>query len=125
ERRIPPELVTDAGAGIGEALPCFRDELPVVGAGLKSKFQDAEGGGIAHFAVGLWFAEGTMVFAAGADDEFADAAWRIGNAIGSLRCEALVIMVMAADDYVGIGFIESLPESLHSQIVSMRAAGTE
>ncbi len=42
-----------ATAGVGEALPCFGNELPVVAGGLEGELQDAEGGGIAHFTVGL------------------------------------------------------------------------
>ncbi len=54
-------------AGIGEALPCFGDELPFVGAGFEGELRDTEGGGIAQFAVGLCLAEGPMILAAGAD----------------------------------------------------------
>src|ERR1700752_2081987 len=92
-----------AAAGIGEGLACFGNELPFVGAGLERELQNAKGGGIAHFAVGLGLAEGTMVLAARANDKFADAAFRVGNAIRSLRSKALVIVVVTADNHIGVG----------------------
>ncbi len=41
--------MADAAAGIGEALPCFGNELPLVRAGLESELEDTEGRGIAYF----------------------------------------------------------------------------
>src|SRR5229473_2372301 len=39
-------LVAFAAAGVGKALPCFGNELPVIAAGLEGELQDSEGGGI-------------------------------------------------------------------------------
>src|SRR6267154_2159623 len=122
---IISELVTVAGAGIGEALPRFWNELPVVAAGLEGELQDTESCGIANFAVADWRAKWAMVLAAGTNYEFANASRGISRAIGLLGSEPFVIMIMTADDHVGTGLIESLPESLHGQIVTMRATGTE
>src|SRR5260370_13893145 len=114
--------VARAAAGMGEALPCFGNELPVISVGLERELQDAEGGGIAQFAIGLWRAERAVILAAGAHDEFADAARGIGRAIGRLRGEALVIVIMAGDHDIGVGFVESLEERLNGECVAVGAA---
>src|SRR5207253_10241923 len=45
--------VARTAAGIGEALPCFGNELPVEGVGPQGELQDAKGCRIAQLAVGL------------------------------------------------------------------------
>src|SRR5438309_2263379 len=60
-------LVAHAAAGIGEALPCFGNELPVVRASFECELEDTEGSGIAYFAIGFHVAEGAMILATGAD----------------------------------------------------------
>src|SRR5437588_5379911 len=72
--------VAHAAAGIGKALPCFGDELPVVRASFECELEDTEGSGIAYFAIGFHVAEGAMILATGADDEFTDAPLGIGDA---------------------------------------------
>src|SRR5258708_36149099 len=66
-----------------------------------------------------------MVLASRADDEFANAALRIGGAVWRLRSEALVIMIVAADHYVAVGIVECLEEWLHGEVVAVGAARTE
>src|SRR5258708_13451407 len=78
-RRKSLNLVTGTAAGIGEALPLFGNELPVIGVGLERKLQDTKGCRIAQFAIGLWRAEGAVILAAGAADEFANAALGIAT----------------------------------------------
>ena len=117
--------VARAAAGIGEALPCFGNELPVISVGLERELQDAEGRGIAQFAIGLWRAEGAVILAAGANDEFADAARGIGRAIGRLRGKTLVIVIMAGDYDIGVGFVERLEERLNSEVVAVGATGAK
>jgi hypothetical protein len=73
-RRKCLSLVTGTAAGIGEAFACFGSELPIVGVGLARELQDAEGCRVAQFAVGLWRAERAVILAAGASNEFANAA---------------------------------------------------
>src|SRR5258708_9475921 len=124
-REKPKLSVARAAAGIGETLPCFGNELPVISVGLERELQDAEGSRIAQFAVGLWRAERAVILAAGANDKFADAARRIGRAIGRLRGEAFVIVIMAGDHDIGVGFVESLEERLNGEVVAVGAAGTE
>ena len=118
-------LVAVSAAGIHKALPFFGNELPVVGVGLEREFENAERGSITQFTVGLGFAEGAMILAAGANNKFADATLGVSRAIRSLRSEALVVVIVAAENYVGVGFIEGLPEGLHRQVIAVGAAGTE
>lgn len=99
--------------------------MPVVAVGAKRELQHTESVGVARLAVWLGNAEGTKAFPAGTDDEFANAAARIRGAVRGLRSKALVVVVVAVDDHVGVGFVERIPERLHGQIVAMRAAGTE
>src|SRR5262249_53873062 len=113
------------GANVGEGLPWLRDKFPAVVAGAKREFQNTECGGVADFAVWMRFLEGTMVLAASADNEFTNATRHVGFAVGSLRSEAFVIVIMAADDDVGVGVKERLPQGFNHQIVTVSAAGTE
>jgi hypothetical protein len=66
-----------------------------------------------------------MVLAASANDKFANAALGVGDAIGSLRCEALVIVVVAVEDDVGIGLVKCVEQRLYGEVVAMCAAGAE
>src|SRR5258708_40061541 len=119
------ELLAFAAPVIGEAVPGFGNELPVVGVGLERELQDAEGSRIAQFAVGLWRAERTVILAAGANDEFADAARGIGRAIGRLRGKTLVIVIVAGDHDIRVGFVERLEERLNSEVVAVGATGAK
>ena len=65
-----------------------------------------------------------MILVTGANDEFANAARGIGSAIGRLRGEALVIVVMAAAHHIGVGFVERLEKRLSSDVVAVGAAGS-
>src|SRR5216683_1985953 len=124
-REKPKALVAFAATGIGEALPGFGNELPVISVGLERELQDAEGRGIAQFAVGLWRAERTVILAAGANDEFADAARGIGRAIGRLRGKTLVFVIVAGDHDIRVGFVERLEERLNSEVVAVGATGAK
>src|SRR5260370_3330453 len=124
-REKPRALVAFAATGIGEALPGFGNELPVVGVGLERELQDAKSCRIAQFAVGLWRAERTVILAAGANDKFANAARGICRAIGRLRGKTLVIVIMAGDHDIGVGFVERLEERLNSEVVAVGAAGAK
>ena len=50
--RILHRLVTGGGAGVGEALAGDGHEGPVVAARVQRQFEHAEGGVVAHLAVG-------------------------------------------------------------------------
>src|SRR5712664_524015 len=124
-REKPKGLVAFAATGIGETLPCFGNELPVISVWLERELQDAEGSRIAQFAIGLWRAERAVILAAGANDEFADAARGIGRTIGRLRGKTLVIVVVAGDYGFGVGFVERLEERLNSEVVAVGATGAK
>src|ERR1700730_9556969 len=66
-----------------------------------------------------------MILAAGARHELANATRRVAAAIRILRSEALIVVVVAADNHVGIGIVERLPKRLHLIVISMRATGAE
>src|SRR5258708_8638683 len=105
-------LVALPVAGIRKALPFFRDELPVVTIGAQSQFQHTERIGVSHLAVWVRSSKRAVVLAAGADDKFADAALGVGSAIGSLKCETLVIAVLAPQHDLLIVSLEPLPKGL-------------
>ena len=62
--------------------------------------------------------------AAGADDEFANAAGRVEPPVGILRREAFVGVVVAADDEIDVELVERAPHVPHVGIVAV-AAGAE
>src|SRR5258708_6313979 len=118
-------LVASAGAGICEGFACLRDEFPLVSAGRERQPQDAERLQRVHFAIRANDSERTQILVAGSHNEFPDAAAGIGSAVRILWGEAFVIVIMAVDDYVGVGFVESVPQRFHQQLVAWAAAGTE
>src|SRR6266481_242836 len=117
--------MASAGAGIGESFARFGNELPIVGTGLEVKFQNAEGSGVAQFAVGLWFDEGAVILTACTEDELANAASRIRSGVRSLWGEAFVIVVVTADNDVRVAIVEGLEKRLDGEVVAMGAAGAE
>src|ERR1700693_3150711 len=121
----PQTSVAIGAAGIGEALPCLRDELPIVALGFESQFQNAEGCRIARFAVGLRGPEGPNVLATRAGNEFANAALGIRGAFRILRGESFIVMVVTADDDLRAAFIKRLKERLYREIIAVSASGTE
>ena len=50
---------------------------------------------------------------AGADDELADAPIAVHLAVGVLRSEALVVVIVAVDDHVDPGGVQRPPEGVH------------
>ena len=56
------------------------------------------------------------VLASAAHDKFANAVLGISFAIGILRREALVVVIVPVDHYVGAGVIENLPKRLELRI---------
>src|SRR5579859_4330543 len=114
--------VAGAAAGIFEGLPFLGNELPVVAGSPESELEHAECGGVADFAVGFHWAKRAMVLAASANDELADAADGISNAIRRLRRKSFVVMVVAADNHIGVGIVERVPQRFDRQVVAVRAA---
>src|SRR5919109_599109 len=102
-----------AAAGIGVGLPFLGNELPIVAVSAKGELENSESGGIAGFAIWFWRAKGTKAFSASSNNKFSNPANCIGSAVRSLRSEALVVMIVAVDDYVGFGSVESVPKRFH------------
>src|SRR5258708_12011923 len=94
-REKPKLSVARAATGIGEALPGFGNELPVISIGLERELQDAEGSRIAQFAIGLWRAERAVILAACANNEFADPPRGLSHTIPRLLAKPLLILVVA------------------------------
>ena len=111
-------------AGVAEARAVDRHELPLIAAGVEREDRDAPGGR-AHLAVGCDARELVERGAAGADDELADAARRIGAAIRILRREALVGVVVAVDDEIDVEVVQRAPEVAHVGIVAVPAGAEE
>jgi len=99
--------------------------FPIVAVRVQSEFQDPKAPDVTNFAVGFGIAKGPQVLTAGTDDKLADTALGIGSGVGFLWREALVIVVVAADDDIGVGVVKGLPERLDFEVISVRDAGTE
>jgi hypothetical protein len=76
----------------------------------KRQFQHAECFGIANFAMGVGRAKRAMIFAASADNEFANASDHIRFAVRILGREALIIVIVTIYNDLGIGKIEAQRE---------------
>src|SRR5262245_8264316 len=74
---------------------------------------------VAYLAVRLRRLDRTQRCAACPDDELADAMHRIGRAIGRLRREALVVVLVAVDYHVRAERVEDAPDLLHMGIVAV------
>jgi hypothetical protein len=116
--------VTHTTSRITETLPRDWNEPPLVACRKESELQDSEGAGVPHLTIGYRIAEGSGVSTASAGDELANSTLRIRAAVGILRCEPLIIMIVAVDHHVGIGPIQGLPERFHLGITAV-LSGTE
>src|ERR1700722_15365746 len=77
----PANLVASTGAGICERFSSLRDKFPLISAGREGQLQDAERFERVDFAMGANDSERTQILAAGSDNEFADAASRVSDAV--------------------------------------------
>ena len=66
-------------------------------------------------------AEGAQARATGAHHELTDAACGIRHGSGTLSCEALVVVAMTAQDNVGTGCIQRVPEISQIRVATFRA----
>src|SRR4051794_24612545 len=96
------------------------NELPAVVVAMQNEHQHAPDTRL-HLAVGL-NAAGNRIesAAAGADHELADAVHRIRGAVGILRREALVYVVVPVDHDVDFEVIERPPYVPHRAVVAVR-----
>ena len=69
--------------------------------------------------------ERTVILATGAHNKLPNTAHRISIAIGILRSEPFVIVVVAVNDHIGIGIVQRLKERLDFQVIAMLSARAE
>jgi hypothetical protein len=105
--------VAVAAAGIGKSLPGNWNELPVIAFGFQSKLEYSEGVCVANLAVCLDLGKWALTLSAISGNEFADAAGRVGVAARSLWSETLAVVIVAIDDHIRVGFIQSLSQRLN------------
>jgi len=111
--------MASARAGISKVLALFGNEFPIVFSGRKSELQHAVGIPISQLAVGKREAEQVMAAAAGANNDFANSVPSIGVAVGILRSKALVRMLVAGKNKVGMRCVQVLPEGLQLRMHSV------
>ncbi len=99
-------LVAVISPGIAERLTGYGDELPGITVGMQGQPKNAIRGSVADLAVGRDGGYGSMVGAARADDELADAASRIEAPAGGLWRKALIDMSMTVQDHIGVGIVK-------------------
>src|SRR4051794_6011084 len=112
---------TPGAAGIAECASLGRHELPVVARGVQLELQYAKNADAAHLAVRLDRAKPVQFRAAHACDELAHTLW-VGDAIGGLRGEALVDVIMPVQYYIGAGAGQDIPDRPHVRVVAVDAA---
>src|SRR5207248_9419789 len=108
-------------AGVGEGLTGDRYELPVVARRVQREPQDAERVAVADLAVRLDRAPADQALAAGPHYELADAAGRVRDGAGRLRGEALVHVVVPAEDQVRVRVVEVLEDRAHVRVATRLA----
>jgi len=88
-------LVASSCSGISKRLARLRNELPVIALGVERQLEDAVSVVVARFAVGLGRAKRPVgIFPTAAHHEFTNAVVFVRFAVGVLRREALVVVVM-------------------------------
>ena len=80
-----------------EGFAGFGDEFPVVALCVKSELEDAVRRPVADLTREQRLAERAVTLATGAYDEFANAVREVGLAVGILRREALVVVIVTVD----------------------------
>src|SRR5260370_12369246 len=117
--------MADAASGIRERATGDGNELPVVPMVVRCDLQHAEGAVAADFTRRLRFAKASLIFAAGADDELAYAAGRVGNSVRVLRGETFVVVIVAVQYNVRAGRVKIIPKILHFRTFAVFIAATE
>jgi hypothetical protein len=100
-------------------LARFRDELPLIVLWRKGQPQDAVGVVVADLAVFERRAQERMAPATGAYNDFANATAGIANAIGVLRSESLIRMLVGGKDQIGVRGVKVLPKRMKLRMTGM------
>src|SRR6266511_2022884 len=114
-----------SASGVGERLAGLGQEAPVVAVCVQGELQHTVRVGVAYLAVRLGRAELVVAGPARPDHELADAACGVEYAVRALRREALVVVVVAGEHYLGIRRVQRLEDRSHLGGVAMLAAGRE
>ncbi len=118
-------LVADVTARVGECLAGHGDELPIIAAGAEGQLDHTESVAVSNLAVGNGCLEGAQALAACPHYELSNAKRRIRSAVGILRREAFVIVVVTIDNDLRPGLIKGLPDRLHLVVVSVPSGGEQ
>ena len=113
-------LATGDGVSVGEGVTAHGDEAKVGRAGVKRELQPAEPGGRLHNGVRRQRAGYVDVLASGADHDLSHAVG-VGFAGPGLRGESFVVMIMAAQQELGLGVDECVEEGFEVDVISVPA----
>ncbi len=114
--------MTDAGACIRECRARFRQERPVEASVVERQLQHPVASVVADFTVGHRGTKTVQCAAAGAHRELTDATHRVQRTAGGLRREALIHVLVSAEDHVRVEVVERLPDGLHPSLASVTRA---
>src|SRR5215212_3870064 len=120
-------LVALIGAGVGEGLACYGNELPLIGARAEVEFEDARSAEFDDLQPwGLSVVDLTSArIAPCACHELADAVLRVSRTPRSYRSVALVAVGVAGEYDIGVMVVEDLPERLHPRRRGTASGGEE
>src|SRR6476620_10434077 len=119
----PWTCVARSTTGVRERTSGFRNELPVVARRVQRQLQDPESIGVDDLAVRNRGADRFVLSPARTDDDLADSVHdRV--LIRVLRREALVLMVVAVEHYVGTGVVQVVPP-ISKRVVAAVGTGAE
>ncbi len=90
------------GARVRKRFAGFRHELPVVTGGMKGQLESTIGRCIAQLAIGGNRGDRRMIGSAGSDNQLANAACSVEDSAGRLRCKALIDVVVAVQNEIGV-----------------------
>src|SRR3954468_10311998 len=105
-----PASVADRAADVGERITVRRVVAPLIVAPVQRQLEDPERRVMEDDAVGVGEVAVVERLAAGSDDEAADSAGAVKGAIGVLRLQALVEVLVPGEHEVRAGVVERLPE---------------
>src|SRR3954452_16840821 len=116
------KLVTAGRAGIRERAAGDGDELPGIARRVQRHLQNSPGAVVADLAVrDRWSERAAVAGAAGAGDDLADTV-RVGDTARALRCEALVVVLVAVEHDVCVSGVEVVPDRAPERVTAMRRA---
>jgi hypothetical protein len=118
-------LVTPAMARVGERLALHGDEAPGVSLWVEGELQHAVGVVVVEFAVSDGILDLVVALATRAHHELADTAFGVRPPARVLRCETLVVVLVAGEDYVSPCLVEGLPERPYLGGAAVYLPGTE